>query len=126
MNKPVIEINAFNGAIERIFYSLKSASIELNISTTKLNNLILFGLLYNRKYYTFFYKEDNPNKCGEFNFSYIEQYNPYNNEIINQFKTITEAAKELNYSRNVISKCIHTGEPDKYGYCWRKLNKRCN
>ena len=120
MNKPIEEISVFNPKITRIFYSIQSAAKELNITPNQLIRIIQRQEVFNRHLYKFYYKEDS---IIVEDFFPIQQYDPETQEVINQFKTITEAARDLEYSRNNISKCIHTGEPDRYGYCWRKLNK---
>ena len=108
------------GTLTKLYYSIQSAANELNISKELLTKIIDNNELYNRRFYKYYHYSDfGSNKIIIYP---IKQYNVQTGEVINQFKTITDAAKTLGYHRNSISKCIQSNGTvvDKWGYGWKK------
>ena len=107
------------GSLITLYYSTQSAAKTLQVSNDFIIKLINSGEIYNRKIYKFYDSETFSNGCSIYP---IKQYNVNTGEIINQFKTITEAAVILNYHRNNISKCIKSQGVilDKWGYGWKR------
>lgn len=118
MSKPVEQYDKFM-QLEHIFHSISSAAKAASVTTSRITKAIQNMECLDKHYYKWFYApEDKDIRPTKDKIAQIDT----NDKIINKFKTITEAAKELGLSRNMISKSIHTGEPDKYGYRWIKLN----
>ena len=105
------------GTLKTLYYSVDAAAKALNISSTLLLKIVESGEIYNRKMYKYF-------DCVSFSTGNtifpIKQYNMETGEIINQFRTITDAAKELNYHRNNIYMCMKNNTTDRWGYGWKR------
>lgn len=118
MYKPVEEYSSFGGKITKLYYCVAEAARQLKLSYYQMIKIIQSGQKYKHKYYRYYYKDDNNTITTTPNYKIVQKQN---NEIINQFTTITEASKITGIGRNIISRLIKSGEPDKWGCIWENL-----
>lgn len=119
-SKPIVIWNGFDGSLETLCPNIKIAAEILQVSVNTLKQYVDSGKKYNRKYVSHYYTDDVDNKKTNIIFP-IQQLR--NNQIVNQFRTLLEAAEHTGLTRYKISDLCNSGDLDCWNCTWKNLKK---